>query len=605
LTASLIRRNEVNVGATPVEFDYTGAADIIAANYRSQMQNFNYMSSVNNVSDLYKENFTKYAAAAGTDEKNLIDYTKTYADQYGKFDSVILQKRQQGEQAYNDVMTSDEIKQAAMQKARDASAEAQRVSAQASPDTWVWGSEILGAAGGWLSDPTHLIATAATLPISSVAAGATLFTGATALGTIGRIAALEGSLEAGVEAFVQYWPDGVKDWQQQLGNEYGHAEAMKSVVLAGLFSGAFTGGAMGVSKALGAKIPTHDLIAMDKEVVRQQLLKAQGPTDSEVLEAHYRNVDYLTTQLNDVDSPRLSIEGAPVGAKFVDDAVTYDHLNVSRTVPDTLDLDTHARGEFIREMVDEYTKDSGLARGDVGKMVARQGVVADELKKSIDALKTKRLELEAHNKLPADTMTASRTTTIERDIRALEKRVASLKKTEKSLGNKIDASSKAIEADEYLNVLRLGDIPAPLKPRYETYLKNVKAADAEFKAWSKKVEKVAKEIMPQSDDFIGPPTQRLQQAMNSFIGPIRRGEVYDIPDPKTVTKASKQLDEATEASFQVEAKKSLTGESKALHDYEDMDGNMVKGTAAQIDEMIKEEESFLSKFKSCFFGGAK
>lgn len=586
MTASLIRRNEVNVGATPVEFDYTGEMDIIKASYDSQVANFNFSSAYEGRADLYRQNFDKYAFASGSDIKTLIDVTVPVADQYSKFDSIIKQKREQGEQSYLDIKTSEEIDQDLMQKARDAEQEAARVESQAAPDTWVFASKLIGGAAGWVTDPVQLGATLMTLP-AATAYGL----GSTATTTIAKTIAVESVAEMGVEAFSQ---TGVYEWQQKLGNEYGAKEIATAIATAGVLSGAFTGTGFGLAKAFGAKIPTTELIEADKEKVRSSMMQPNRVSDSDLLEAHYKNIDLMANDLSRIESPRLAIEPSASPLKFADDAVTQEHLRVARTVPDTMPMEVHAKDVFIREMIDEFTVNQNLARGNLEQITARLAENTQKLSEVAKKREAKQAELAA-----ADPALKP---VIESQIRTLDKEKRILDKSNKSLTSRVETTAKAVEADAYLQSLKAGEIPAELKPRFDTYLKNVKAADDEFKSWSRRLERLANEI--KEPDFVGPPTQRLMEAMNSFVGPIRRGEDFTIPEMKDVEAIAPEIEAATDRAFQVEAKKSATGESSAQHDFTDIDGNDMKMNAADIDAAMKEEESLLSVLKSCFFGSA-
>lgn len=586
MTASLIRRNEVNVGATPVEFDYTGEMDIIKASYDSQIANFNFSSAYEGRADLYRQNFDKYAFASGSDIKTLIDVTVPVADQYSKFDSIIKQKREQGEQSYLDIKTSEEIDQDLMQKARDAEQEAARVESQAAPDTWVFASKLIGGAAGWVTDPVQFGATLMTLP-AATAYGL----GSTATTTIAKTIAVESVAEMGVEAFSQ---TGVYEWQQKLGNEYGAKEIAMAIATAGVLSGAFTGTGFGLAKAFGAKIPTTELIEADKEKARFSMMQPNRVSDSDLLEAHYKNIDLMANDLSRIESPRLAIEPSASPLKFADDAVTQEHLRVARTVPDTMPMEVHAKDVFIREMIDEFTVNQNLARGNLEQITARLAENTQKLSEVAKKREAKQAELA--------TADPALKPVIESQIRTLDKEKRILDKSNKSLTSRVETTAKAVEADAYLQSLKTGEIPAELKPRFDTYLKNVKAADDEFKSWSRKLERLANEI--KEPDFVGPPTQRLMEAMNSFVGPIRRGEDFTIPEMKDVEAIAPEIEAATDRAFQVEAKKSATGESSTQHDFTDIDGNDMKMNAADIDAAMKEEESLLSVLKSCFFGSA-
>lgn len=588
MTASLIRRNEVNVGASPVEFDYTGEMDIIKSSYDSQVANFNFSSAYEGRADLYRQNFDKYVSASGSDIKTLLDVTVPVADQYEKFDSIIKQKREQGEQSYLDIKTSEEINQELMQRARDAEKEAARIESQAAPDTWVLASKIAGGALGWLTDPVQLGATALTLPLS-----ATYGVSTTATMTVAKTVAVESVAEMGVEAFAQ---TGVYDWQKKLGNEYGAKEIATAIATAGVLSGAFTGTGFGIAKVFGAKIPTTELIEADKERTRFSMMQPNRVSDSELLDSHYKNIDLMANDLNSLESPRLAIEPSASPRKFADDFVTQEHLNVARTVPDNISLEVHAKDAFVREMIDEFTIDQNLARGDIGKIKIKLEENTQKLSELAKKMKAKQAELE--------TADASLKPVIESQIRTLNKEKMSIDKSNSALTSRLETTAKAVEADAHLESLKAGEIPAQLRPRFDTYLDNVKKADEEFVASTRRVERLANELM-KDPDFVGPPTQRLMEAMNSFVGPIRRGENFTIPEIKDMEAIAPEIEAATDVAFQVEAKKSATGESSMQHDFTDMDGGEMKMSAADIDAAIREEESLLSVLKSCFFGGAK
>jgi hypothetical protein len=600
MTASLIRQNEVDIGANPVQHEYTGWWDIAKANFESQVKNYNFSSAYDNRYDTYKENYNKYIAASG--EPNAAQQHNRavpLAETYKKFDSVILQKRNEGDTAYDSIKTSEEIDELLMQQARDAEANASTVEAQADPDTWKWTAKLAGGAAGWVTDPVQsagALLTAVPAMIYGV--------GATAGLTIARTAGLEAVGEMGLETISQ---TNVIDWQEKLGNEYGWDEAGVQIAMAGILSGAFTVGGFGVAKLAGKEIPVNipkdSVFDAHMEVLRQTIAEPSRVTDSDILEAHYRSVDAQAEAFKSLDAPRIVVDRRVSNKIFNDDLVTHDHLRVVTSAPDTVPLEVHAKDVFVREMITEFRAEQGLARSknleSLVKKVEADSVLLKSVKSNLDKA---RLELKALSNLPADTTMAERISSAEAKVSVLEKQHKRLRKSVASGTKSLRSTSTAKRADEYLEQLEIGNVPVGLQKRFDSYMKSVKKAKREYKQLQKEAEEYAANVL---SEFAGPPTERLMNAMNNFVGPIYRGTEHDIRPIKEIKESAPEIQAVTDRQFQVEAKKSVTGESTDKFQSADLDGNDIEMTASELDEMFKEEDDMLRVLKSCFMGGAK
>jgi hypothetical protein len=600
MTASLIRQNEVDIGSQAVSYDYTGWMDIAKANIDSQRLNFNFSSENVGRYDEYKANADKYFALSGQEYKNAIDFTVPLSDQYKKFDSVILQKRLQGESGYDEVRTSDEINEILYQKARDAQANAEDVAARADPDTWTFSAELAGGVVGWLSDPVQLGGAAvASIP------GALYGVGATAAATITRTVFLEGISEALLETGLQ--ASAVIPWQQELGNEYGWDEALVQIGMAGILAGGFVGGGFAINKAFGGKVPTSAIFDAHQELLRKQMLESNRLLDSELLEAHYRNVDAMGEAFRSGETPRIIADARVADNPFDDDFVTHDHIVVVRDKPDLVDLDAHAKDVFIRQVTEELKSDQTLKRAkDLKSQTASLKALEIELADVRKQIKTGRLELKTFSDLPADPFMADRIAKLEdkvgplnrERIGLLDKKEANLKAAIKKKEDVINMTEAATRADEDLLQLSAGGIPPRLDARYKTYQKSVKAAEKEYLSWQNRVEEFAKDVFKEGE-FVGPPTQRLMDAMNSFVGPIPRGRDIPIRTMKELKDDAPKVEASVNHAFDVEVKNSLTGDSNELFDFVDIDGNEVRLSAADMDGTIKEEMDLMDFWKSC------
>jgi hypothetical protein len=592
MTASLIRQNEVDIGSQAVSYDYTGWMDIAKANIDSQRLNFNFSSRLEGRADEYRANFDKYLSVSGQELKNVVDVTVPIADQYKKFDSVILQKRLQGESGYDEVRTSDEINEILYQKARDAQANAEDVAARADPDTWTFSAELAGGVVGWLSDPVQFgLAAVASIP------GVLYGVGATAAATITRTVFLEGISEALLETGLQ--ASAVIPWQQELGNEYGWDEAWVQIGMAGILAGGFVGGGFAINKAFGGKVPTSAIFDAHQELLRRQMLESNRLLDSELLEAHYRNVDAMGEAFRSGETPRIIADARVATKPFDDDFVTHDHIVVARDKPDLVDLDAHAKDVFIRQVTEELKSDQTLARAkDLKSQTASLKALEIELADVRKQIKTGRLELKTFSDLPADPLMADRIAKLEDKVGTLNRTEAKLKAAIKKKEDVINMTEAATRADEDLLQLSAGGIPPRLDARYKTYQKNVKAAEKEYLSWQNRVEEFAKDVFKEGE-FVGPPTQRLMDAMNSFVGPIPRGRDIPIRTMKELKDNAPKVEASVNHAFDVEVKNSLTGDSNELFDFVDIDGNEVRLSAADMDGTIKEEMDLMDFWNSC------
>lgn len=570
MTSSLIRQNEVATGLAPVTYDYTSTWDVATSAWQNQVDNFNFTSSDNLKYDARKEQVAKYEQLSG---KSLSSFGSAIDGDINKawemIDKDILQKRNEGVLGWDQVPTSDEVMEQAREKARQAGVDFQDTVARAAPDAYPTIGSIAGSIAGWMSDPVQAGVAIATAPLTgggSLAAP----TFAARAAWVGRAALAEAGVSAATEIPLQF---AIKDWQQEIGNEYGFGDVVESIALAGA-GGAIVSG--GVNTALRSWRFAN---------VRPRA--GDGETEQVVIQ----NIKDAGEQLSaGVPPQQLKLDPRAVGRKF-EGGLTYDHLDVAdRFVSAGLkesELDKFAKSQFISEKIKEYGVDATLFRAkDLSKAQEDYLAVADSIPKMVSEAQAKVVELDAIEAKLADiskrygeksdeaSLVAKEYAAKEAQIKAMDKKIMSAYGRRKSLAKEIHSTKLAQDADKNLLDLSNNKIPDSLAKKYSAYKKNVKEALAIRKDYDKQMRDYADQLL-----------ERPNITPDSEMSAIAADPSYS---------------KAVEQAYKAEVADVLTGDKKDM----DVIIDGVKRKMSEVDAEIKAEQSFAKRIMACAFGGA-
>lgn len=146
---------------------------------------------------------------------------------FSAIDNLIKDYRNKNDERFNDILTTEEMKIAAVEEAQKIGIDYEKRIRGASPLETVAGG-IIGSLGASLQDPV----TWATLGAGAVVSAATRTT------SVLRLIAVEAGIGAASEAALQPF---ISEWQKTIGNQYGLGDALTNVAFAGLLSGGFSG----------------------------------------------------------------------------------------------------------------------------------------------------------------------------------------------------------------------------------------------------------------------------------------------------------------------------------------------------------------------------
>lgn len=188
----------------------------------------------NERNSLIKERFGGLEEVTGIKRKSRdpIGIRAELESQLSKLDSLIEEGRSNGDNRFSDIKTTQEIRQELVDVADFASEDASSAQARAKSTTSLVAGTGVGMVLGSFTDVVNL----ATMPL-----------GASASMGILRAMGTEAAVNAGVELAQMPW---TKEWNDELGREFGIKEGIEQIAMAAGAGGAITGGVRGLGKAM-------------------------------------------------------------------------------------------------------------------------------------------------------------------------------------------------------------------------------------------------------------------------------------------------------------------------------------------------------------------
>lgn len=230
--ASLIDERNIGGVYAPIDYAPTGIIGVTKAQFRSFIDNDRSNSVRSLQYEQIDKSYNRIKELTGQSEEELIGENVYNSDQrWAKRDELILAKRQEDE-AWNTVLTTEEMRNAAKAEANKNLEEYERIS-KGADDVDVFIGSILGGIGGSIFDPINVAVT-----VGSLGAGALVNSSRVGLQSIGRTIATEAAIGAVTEVAMQPF---VAGWYNERGKEYGLGDAMANVAFAGLVSGGIAG----------------------------------------------------------------------------------------------------------------------------------------------------------------------------------------------------------------------------------------------------------------------------------------------------------------------------------------------------------------------------
>ena len=570
---NLVDDNEVNKGQFTLNHSYTYFDDIVAAQYRSWQDNFNFSSAHDLNFETLSESKYKYEQLTGekisvaTDENLSIAYKKRY-------DKVIEQNRLQGLTEWNDIPTSFEAEQAAREKALQSGLNYDDAMSRAAPDAYKGLASFVGGMGAWLSDPMQTGSMLMTLPLSGGLA--------TGIGArfsyqagIKTVAGAEALLEMGLEAAIQ---PAVVDWQQKLGNDYDFYDAAQNVLIAGGASFGLSYGLLKFAQAKDFKGFTAEQITSIFNLNKKEILN-ESPRVMDA-QGHLANKQNLASAVDDIQNRKIpdqvKFDETSSPRAFDEDAVTYEHGRVAKEFIESglkkSDIDVFGRKAFIDEMIREQNLDSSLPAFDMDSLIKERSVIAGEVRKIKKQIVEMRKEA---NSLPDAEI--DKKIELESNIAKMDAALESATKRKFAIDKKVETTKTKMNADQSLTKLLNNEIPESMEARYKTYNKNLKKA-----------------------------LTRTEEA------PVIAGEAfppYGNAVPESTIKAnleraaSGEADAVARADFERVVADSLTGGVSTPYKVLDESGNEIELSAADIMDEVKDNEAYDAALKDCI--GAK
>lgn len=589
MTASLINKNNVEAGFTPVDYSFTSGMDIALAMYDNQVANYNLSSESNLVNEEYNSGWKQFRELSGIDASSILDVTIPIRQQYAeKIDPIIEQYRLEGKDGWADIPTSYEAQDRAIKKAQDAKLNYDEARMREHPDAWGGAGTFAGAMAGYLADPLQAGMTALTTLWTG---GLGSFGAASRTGYVARAATVEAAVNSAIEIPTQ---TSVMDWQQKVGHDYGWEDALLNVAIAGVAGAGFSAipNAALFKSGLMKDIPKSQLDFISS-VEKQAIIDAHprgGAADGGTLKAHHENMDTAAIALSEGKMPDpLSFNAKSTPRKFIEeDGITYDHAEIaneiiSKELKDA-DIKKTLRSKFIDEIKAEYKIDSELAKGDPVALTESIRKRADELvvlRQDAVKLRQKVRDLDARI---ANEQTIASATKLEGELKANMKKQTALSK-------KLDADSKLLKTTEVSSVaegrlkqLESGVIPKELEGRYGAFKKNVKQAVDEIKAKDAEYRGFADELLSGKTKVIAESLETVEEAVAAS------------KSPELTSAANKEFD-------RVVAEALTGGESSNMKvSVSSIDGIEMELNPIELKEHMDSELSFLQKLKACALG---
>jgi hypothetical protein len=233
--ARFINKDNVRLGSQPIQERPQRFSQVTKAAFNATVNNYNSNSASNLFDNQLEKRSRAYRDATGKElkpedysgyqqmrQKLELDGVDISTINEGAMELLVGEVKVQDPTRFKEVLTIPELSEAARSEAK-LSSEEFAVAQTYSSSFDSTAASLLGGLGGTAVDPINI----ATLPF-----------GFGASKTFLSFVAKEAAFNAGIEALTQPF---VAQWQRELGNEYGFAEAAENVGLAAMFGGVFAG----------------------------------------------------------------------------------------------------------------------------------------------------------------------------------------------------------------------------------------------------------------------------------------------------------------------------------------------------------------------------
>lgn len=504
----LIDEKNVDRGIAPVTHEFTDEWDIIKSAIDYQDDNLNFTSESRLLSEVKNERNAKFEQLYGKSLDSMSSSTSDGRDLYNTVEKTIEQKRKEGAQGWESVLTDSEIRQEAINRAKDAKIKFNEARMYAAPDTWKETASFAGQAAGWFADPIQAGIAVASIPVS--AAGAAFYGGGV-LSAMGIEAAIGGITEAVVQPSVM-------DWQHDVGEEYTLKDAAIAVSLSTMGGAAFAGIAHAGAAAINFRGIHPDTIRKWMNLTPEQELKRmpEGATDSAAF-AHNAEVSAKAMDEFKIPDPaEFKREG--MGRIFDSAEPAYEHGEIAKAIigGDIKNADEFKKTKFIEAVKDEYRILSELPRYAKDELDA--GIAAAK-KEYIDAANIARNAREKSSNYAALKIESAddvqRLIALDDTAKIAEvvknQAIANLE-MQKSKARISDISADAVSK---LSKLEQGHIPSEIMPRFEQYSNAVESALKDIKKYEKTVRGIAHRIINGNNvDVVYPKKYDIEAALN-------------------------------------------------------------------------------------------
>lgn len=574
MVASLIQQNKVGESLAPVDYEYSTTGEIFGAAFDNQVYNFNWSSEVDvklesskEASDKFLEFYQKQYGRTVWEDK-VLDPTIARWKQTEVSDRFIKQWRDEGVVGADELISSTEADDIAIQKARDAGIDYQEKLMRAAPDAWAMLGSFGGAIAGWFSEPFNAGSVIVTAPLIELYAARAAWGG-----YFSRLATMEGSVGATIEAAAQ---PSIMSWQKEIGNEYTMADAWSNVAIAGFAGFGLT---YGLSRSLNA-VGLYDVPQVANNLkatkVNDSIDIPPREGDSGTLTAHEENMNVMMSALSDGRMPDpLNYNPASLPKSYIDDGVNQTHWSIAAdfAISDTkLGLNAASKKNFIDDAIRDLEVDAELNR--VDRKNTKK--IISEIDESIKTLNIKAEEFLARQKKLSNKKSLTKKDTeelvaLDGDIKAVAKDLSALYR-KKDGRIKADKATKVAErADEMLPELRKGKIPKSIKKDYDAFQSNTRQAFDE-------IQRRQKQTVQLADDL-----------MSGKVTPTKLARVAE--------QAKKSIDDAASPEFgqaiETEFKRSVDDwdSDPKLANMEVMDGKTMRELADELAEEVNEVQA--------------
>lgn len=408
--AGLLEAQPLEAPILPKYEPRTGFGEVFDAAYEMQRETLNSDARTRIMRQQQAKAFDVYRSTVG-DLPTITKRGRQSVD-IDAYNARVAELKEQAPEQYKDLQTTNDITQAGIRRAQEATARFQDIAGRAGGLTQVT-APLAAGVGASFTDPVNLAVTAATLPFG----GPIATTGKAAGQSVGKYIA--GNLfakdvlkVAGREALINAGAEGllfgaVRDWQEEIGNEYGLSDLLQNMATGAVFGasvpivlrGAKVSKDLIYSKMSEAPLPQEAKAAAQYLARSEHLAEGtpqQAPTPQQrsnhvkslqiATEAFEEGRPLTQAEIEAIPSvtkiPEIDLGGVDVGVRFSDESLELVRTGVRR--PASRDLPTRLTQFIIDQggIVDDGAEVSSI----IGNARARPGLINNRTGRSFDEL---------------------------------------------------------------------------------------------------------------------------------------------------------------------------------------------------------------------------